>query len=437
MADGGFKWNLKQRAAKAVIALGKIHTLLIGGSRSGKTFLIIWCIVYRALREPNSKHCVLRLRANAAFATIWLDTLPKVLRLCLPGYEVTPHRLDGYLEFANGSQIWIGGLDDAARVEKILGHEFATMFFNECSQIPYDSVVTALTRLAALCTKIKTRAFYDINPPSKGHWTYKLFILGIDPITRKPVDKDDYAHAVINPRDNIENIDPNYLKLLESMPPRQRKRFLEGVYADDVAGALWTPEILDAQTLSSSDTLPNFTRVVIAVDPSGTKGNEESRSDEVGIVVAGKVGSGEKATATVLADLSGNHGPELWGGIVATAFKDYNADCVVGEANYGGDMVRAIIHGKNKSIPYKAVTATRGKVVRAEPVSALYHAKRVFHAHRFDELEAQLYGFTTNGFIGEHSPDRADAAVWALTELLLTDAGDGLLDFMREHALTK
>ena len=141
------KLTAKQKQAQTLLQSQR-HTLLVGGSRSGKTTLLVREIAGRAVRARNSRHAILRLHANAARAAIALDTLPKVFGLCFPGERLKRHRTEGYFSLENGSEIWIGGLDDQDRVEKILGKEYATIFLNECSQIPYASVLVALTRLA-------------------------------------------------------------------------------------------------------------------------------------------------------------------------------------------------------------------------------------------------------------------------------------------------
>src|SRR5215207_2110895 len=143
------------------------HILLRGGSRSGKTFVLVRALVLRGLRGAGSRHAILRFRGNAARASIWLDTFPKVMRLCFPGVAWKPHKQDGYVELPNGSEVWIGGLDDHERVEKILGMEFVTLFYNECSQIPYASVLMARTRLAQHIEGLQPREYFDCNPP--GH----------------------------------------------------------------------------------------------------------------------------------------------------------------------------------------------------------------------------------------------------------------------------
>ena len=223
------------------------HMLLVGGSRSGKTALLCRLILVRALRARNSRHAILRFRANAARSSIWLDTFPKVARATFPGLELVDHRQDGFIEIpASGSQVWIGGLDEKERVEKILGTEFLSVYLNECSEIPYASAATALTRLAQTDPHVVQRAYYDLNPVGKGHWTYRIFVQKIEPETKRPLpDPENYQHAFVSPLDNAENLSKEYLESLKNLPPRQRRRFFEGVYTEEVEGALWTFEHLE------------------------------------------------------------------------------------------------------------------------------------------------------------------------------------------------
>jgi phage terminase large subunit len=179
------KLTERQQQAQEVLAGDPTHLMLFGGSRSGKTFLLVRNIVMRALKAPNSRHIALRFRYNAIKSSIGLDTFPKVMRIAFPGVHVTPHAQEGYWSFDNKSEFWIGGLDDKERTEKILGMEFATVYLNECSQIPWGSQGVALTRLAQQAYQeidgrktvaLKPRMYYDCNPPSKAHWTYRLFV---------------------------------------------------------------------------------------------------------------------------------------------------------------------------------------------------------------------------------------------------------------------
>lgn len=396
----------------------------------------------RALRGSGSRHAILRFRANAARASIWLDTLPKVQRLCYPEARLVDHRSDGFVEVQpGGSQIWIAGLDEKERVEKILGQEFVTLYLNECSQIPYSSVSLALTRLAQVVPSLPQRAYYDLNPVGSRHWTSLRFVQGRDPITLQPTrDPEQYAYARINPGDNAENLSAAMLAELEALPERQRKRFFEGLYQTEVDGALWTFESIEHARCSPDDVPADLKRVVVAIDPSGTKGDEDRRSDNVGIIVAA---IDQDNTAYVLADRTCNLAPEGWARLAVTAYREYKADRIVAEQNYGGDMVRALLHTVDPNVPVHMVSASRGKAVRAEPVSALYGFERdgvwqkdqVKHAGEFRELEDQMLNFSTSGYLGDRSPDRCDALVWALTDLLVEPMpGWGIYEYTRLRA---
>ena len=411
------KLTARQEEARTLLSGSQRHTCLVGGARSGKTFLLVRQVLVRAIKAPGSRHAIVRYRGNAAHASIWLDTLPKVVALCFPQVKLKPHQKDGFFEVPNGSEIWVGGLDEKERVEKILGQEFASIFFNECSQIPYSSVIIARTRLAQNVGGLALRAYYDLNPTGKTHWTNRQFGEHRDPATLKPlVEPDQYRRMFLNPRDNAENLPKGYIESeLESLPERQRKRFLEGVYVDELDGALWTIEGIEAARCGLDD-VPDLRQVVVAVDPSGTRGDEDTRSDAVGIVVAGL---GVDGFAYVLEDLTCQLPPAGWGRRVVEAFGKHKADHVVAETNYGGEMVRYVIETADRNVPVRVVTASRGKAVRAEPVSALYEKGRVRHVGQFPELEDQMISFTTAGYLGERSPDRVDALVWALTDLAI------------------
>jgi hypothetical protein len=414
-----FHLTRDQHRAIDIIGGDASNVALGGGSRSGKTFLFCRSIVVRAMHEPNSRHAVFRFRFTSVKAAVILDTMPKVIRLCfpeLPSHDSMLNKSDWYTKLPNGSEIWYSGLDDQDRVEKILGLEYATLFFNECSQIPYHSVITANTRLAQKTENLRLKAYYDLNPPSKKHWTYILFIEKRDPITKKPVaDPRDYDYQTMNPQGNMENLDKAYLKRLEGLPERARNRFLLGRFADDTEGQLWTEEMLaQNRVLGQKDSLPEWLRVVVAIDPSGCSGSEDVRSDEIGIVV---VALGTDSHAYLLEDLSGRYSPSEWADVAVEAYYRYNADRIIGEKNYGGAMVESNVRTKDETVPFSLVSATRGKVVRAEPISSLYEQNRVHHVGYYPELEDQLCAMTLAGYVGLKSPDRGDALIWGLTEL--------------------
>lgn len=167
-----------------------------------------------------------------------MDTLPKVLSICFPNLPVKYNKTDYYITLPNGSEIWLCGLDDS-RVEKILGMEFSTIYFNESSELDYRSIQTVISRLAEK-NKLTKRVWFDFNPPNKSHWSYWLFIKKQDPIESQPLDNpDEYGHILMNPRDNLVNIDDEYIKILERMPAKDRERFLEGKFSNSDDGAAY------------------------------------------------------------------------------------------------------------------------------------------------------------------------------------------------------
>ena len=417
-----FKLNARQGLAQEVLASSATHLMLFGGSRSGKTFLLVRNLVMRALKAPNSRHVALRFRFNAIKSSIVMDTFPKVMKIAFPGVTYSLSKTDWFVEFDNGSQIWFGGLDDKERTEKILGQEFATIYLNECSQIPWGSVGIAVTRLAQKAQQhiagrepkaLKPRMYYDCNPPTKAHWTYKLFVEKRDPETKEALTKpDNYASFQINPQDNAENLSDEYLETLQSLSGRLQKRFLIGEFGDATPGALFAEENIDKWRQHGE--LPDMVRIVVGVDPSGSGDQDNADNDAIGIVVGGL---GVDGNAYLLEDCTVKAGPATWGNVATSAYERHAADIVVGETNYGGAMVEHVIKTCRARTPYKQVTASRGKVVRAEPFSALYEQGKVRHAGRFNDLEDELTAFTTTGFIGANSPNRADAWIWVLTEL--------------------
>lgn len=417
------KLTARQQEAQKVCAGLATHVMLFGGSRSGKTFLLTRNVVMRALKAPNSRHGIFRFRFNHLKASIGLDTLPKVMRLAFPGVEYHLSKEDWYMTLPNDSQVWLAGLDDKERTEKILGQEFATLYFNECSQIPLGSVDTALTRLAQRVETnvggadpglLRVRAYYDCNPPNKAHWTYRRFVQKVDPETKRPLPTpDDYASFQINPGDNAENLSPDYLRMLEAMPARMRARFLDGRFADANPSALFPEEHIDRWRVLDG-VVPQFVRVVVGVDPSGADDIDNADNDEIGIMV---VGLGTDGCAYVLEDCTVKAGPATWGKVSTNAFERHECDCVVGETNFGGAMVQQTIQVARPRTPFKKVTASRGKVQRAEPFSALYEQGKVRHVGMFAQLEDELSGFSTYGYTGGKSPNRADALIWSLAEL--------------------
>lgn len=418
------KLTPKQLEAQAMLAGDATHLLLYGGSRSGKTFLFVRNVVMRALKAPNSRHAILRYRFNAVKTSIIYDTFPRVMREAFPGIKYNLSKTEWFVRFPNGSEVWFGGLDDKERTEKILGTEYVTIYLNEVSQIPQASRDMAITRLAQKVEQkiegkapklLKPRSYSDCNPPSKGHWIYRMFIKKEDPDTKRPLlDPGDYAAMQINPEDNADNIDAGYIDTLKGLSPRLQKRFLKGEFADATPNALFADEVIETWRVGDDDKVPEFVRVVVGVDPSGAGDADNTRHDAIGIVVGAL---GTDGNAYLLEDCTVSAGPATWGRVATTAYDRHRANLIVGEQNYGGAMVKSVILTARPDTPYRSVTATRGKAVRAEPFSALYEQGRIRHIGAFPDLEDELVAFSTMGYLGSGSPNRADAWFWVLSEL--------------------
>ena len=213
---------------------------------------------------------------------------------------------------------------------------------------------------------------------------------------------------------------------------RLGRQELDAELLEDMPGALWRRAIIEAARTS---VMPELARVVVAIDPAAGSGEQ---SDETGIIVAGRDAGGQ---GYVLADVSGRHAPAEWALAAIAAFRVHAADRIVAEVNNGGEMVEATLRMIEPNVPFRAVRASRGKTARAEPIAALYEQGRIRHVGAFPQLEDQMCAFVP-GPQGKFdrdaaggSPDRVDALVWAMTELLVEPhAGDGIFEAYRRLA---
>jgi phage terminase large subunit-like protein len=250
--------------------------------------------------------------------------------------------------------------------------------------------------------------FFDCNPSGKSHWSHQLFVQKIEPQSKTELKfPARYACMQMNPQGNASNLPPGYVEeTLAGLPERQRLRFLEGAWLDDMAGALWSRVMIEPFRVVNA---PLLSRIVVGVDPAVTSRPD---SDETGIVVAGL---GTDNHYYVLSDASLRGTPAEWAQAVDAQYRHFRADRVVAEVNNGGDLIAANLRNVNPELSCRSITASRGKIVRAEPVAALYELGRVHHVGIFPELEDQMCNY--NPLMTAFSPDRMDALVWALTEL--------------------
>lgn len=232
--------------------------------------------------------------------------------------------------------------------------------------------------------------------------------------------------------ENIANLSETFQRKIirRHEGTRVGRQELHAELLDDVAGALWNGDLIAAshRTFSVAEVVSQLATVVVSVDPAVTHGET---SDETGITVVGK-STNSRCPACgpvadgphgfVLQDLSGRYTPNGWAARAVGAYETHDADAIIGETNNGGEMVAATIRTVSRSARYRGVHASRGKYARAEPVAALYEQGRIHNALGLDELEDQMRTWVP-GQPGEKSPDRMDAMVWGITDLLLNSRG--------------
>lgn len=234
----------------------------------------------------------------------------------------------------------------------------------------------------------------------KSHDEHPFYTLAKSAINKQPgyrfMEYSSYNNPLLTKQD-IELLEDE----IKRMNPAMVDQEIYGKFVDGAALTLWTPELI-----KHINHVPNLKKIVVAVDPTGSK-----QGDEVGIVTCG---IDDKNDIYILTDLTGNYTPNEWGTIVSNEHEHVKADSVVAERNFGGDMVKAIILNINRNIRIKEVIATRGKDIRAEPVVGLYEQGKVYHASGLHKLENEMLTWVPGQ---GKSPNRVDALVWGITEL--------------------
>lgn len=234
------------------------------------------------------------------------------------------------------------------------------------------------------------------------------------PLIRKLMNDPDTVVTNGRTYDNAANLAAPFLKQIEERygGTRLGRQELEGELLEDIPGALWQRSNIDENRRPVPEELQ---RIIVAVDPAASS---EEGSDETGIVCVGLARDPDGYNrGYVLADRSLRGSPDEWAKAAVALYREFEADRIVAEKNQGGEMVEAVIKAADRNVPVTLVHASRGKLVRAEPISALYEQNRVHHTRRFDELEDQMCMFSSDYDRANGSPDRMDALVWGLTFL--------------------
>jgi len=427
--------NPKQREVLAsVFQAGRMHCLLYGGGRSGKTFLAVYVILLRALMAPGSRHLIVRQRLKSVRRSIWNYTLPLVCEQMFPGLYASSSANKSELTFTlpNGSKIICGGLDDHGRADDLLGEEYATIYINEGSEVSFKMAQKLRTRIAQSVEITKgpnagqplpLRMYYDLNPAGIDHWIYQEWFLHKSP-DGSTVDPSQYAVAQMNPTDN-PSLPAATLAVYRGFSGAMAERFLFGRFLADVLGALWSQAVIDwGRVAEAPDTCHEL---CISVDPSFNTGSE--KADAVGITVVG--GAGDEAF--LLADYSQPMPLSDWPEFLVDLYFERQADAMVIEDAFGQfETVRQLILAvpANEKRPGGAGvnmikgTANRSKATRAEPVRALCNPTPEYPRGRFHVVgSAPQFEIEARTWIpGSKSPNALDACVhgvtWVMRRLL-------------------
>lgn len=402
-AEFQFHWQLLARREQCAPAGDWRIWMIMAGRGFGKTRAGAEWVRQIAEADPTARIALVAASLAEARA-VMVEGESGLMAVCpperMPQFEPSLHRV----RFANGAQVQ---LFSAAEPEGLRGPQHSHAWCDEIGKWPlaheratrcWDNLLMGL-RLGS-----DPRIMVTTTPRAV-------------PLVQRLVRQEQSGEVVISRGSTLENaanLPERFLTAISSEfgGSNLARQEIGGELLEDIEGALWTRAMLEQAR--ETGTLPEHRRIVVAVDPPAGVGR-----DECGIVVAAL---GDDGIARVLADCSvGGAAPDAWAARVADAAREWSADRVVAEANQGGSMVDSVLRAAHHALPIKLVHASRGKVARAEPVAALYAAGRVRHVGTFALLEDQLCGLLTGGtYAGPgRSPDRADALVWALTELML------------------
>lgn len=407
-----------------------------GGRRSGKSVAWSIAVAGRAMLYPGTKHGIFRNTLNTCRQLLFEGTFIEVMELAWPGYlarkDVVINKQNSTITFHNGSVIFFRGLDEN-RLTRQRGSEYATIWLNECNEVKdYESITvleSSLNQAKPMLDAegkpvirngkplmIRPKMLFDCNPQFNSDWDALLFKFGVNPVSGvKHKRPGRYRQIKMDSEGNRAHQAEGYLDdlrdSLEGMPGAMSTLIL-GEWRDNNPDALFRPDMLTERYSVDRD---DMARVVIGVDPGGF--SERGDKDETGIVV---VGLGFDGFAYVLDDMSVKGLPEVWGPEVVKAYDKWEAEMIIAEGNQGGSTLTHTIQTYRRNAPVKIVRAKDGKVSRAMPISMAYHNRKVRHSdyEALKVLEQQMYDFENVVSSRGKSPDRVDALVYALMEIL-------------------
>lgn len=374
----------------------KFFIYLQGGRGSAKSYEAAEFAV-RLTYETGHVILYTRYTLTAADKSVIPEFNEKIEALNLHNdFEVTKTEI---INKQTGSRILFAGIktssgNQTANLKSLTG--VTTWIYDEFEEHPdfetFDKVVLSVRQ-----KHVQNRVILVSNALHKKSWQYDYFF---------KERRDDVEYIETTYLDNIENLSNKFINTAEetkkSNIDKYNRDFL-GLHYDTIHGALWKSEMIKYGKEF------DFKRKIVAVDPAVTAHKD---SDETGIIVIGYIDN----KAYIIEDLSGVYSPDKWANVVARAYNMHDCDRVIAEVNNGGDLVESNLRSIDRNISYKAVRASKGKFIRAEPIAALYEQGKVFHCEKFAKLEHQMTTWTP---LTEKSPDRVDALVWGLTELMI------------------
>lgn len=394
-------WSTKQGRPEQIPPSGDWRVWLIQSGRGwGKTRTGAEWLLYEAIRNDNTRWAIVAPTFADARDTCAEGDSGIVNIAIRYGVLKTWNRSLGEIRLTNGSRIKLFGAEKPARLR---GPQHHGAWCDELSSWRYPETWDQLQFGLRLGREsgIIPRTIVTTTPQPT-----RLF--------RSLLARDDVVITRGATRDNAANLSDEFVRDIENkyLGTRLGRQELEGELLLDTPGALWTFDDIEETRVTE---LPDMLRIVVAVDPAASSTED---ADETGIVVVGK---GVDGRAYVLADRSCRLSPAGWAARAVDAFDEFQADRIVGETNQGGEMIYTILKQIRPTIPYTGVFARRGKVPRAEPVSALYEQRRVSHNGFFPELESQMTSWVDGQ--SDFSPDRIDALVHGITALGIGSGG--------------
>jgi predicted phage terminase large subunit-like protein len=396
----GMEWRLQARLPQQPPD-GEWRTWYIRGGRGGgKTWTGSHTLSEWIAQNPGKDWAIVAPTYGDARDVCVEGPSGLLSALGLPRHYKPWNRSLGELNLPDGGTVYIDGADDGAL--RIQGKNLAGLWADEVGlwrqwKLAWDESI-------AFAVRIDPARIIATGTPKRGH-----------PLVKRLMEDETVARTVVRTLDNAPNLSRAALdELLRRYEGTELGRQeLEGDILSDVPGALVKrDQIQYAQAprrYHENELVPDYSRIVVAIDPAGTYGPD---SDETGIVVAGS----RESLGFVIDDLSGRFPPLEWARRAIRAYDENSADAIVVETNFGGDMVEQTLRSAGFTGHVIKVTASRGKSLRAEPVTSKYEQGLIYHVRPFPELEDQLCSYTPDT---KESPDRMDALVWAFTELLV------------------